>query len=336
MLGWFRLALAVVVVVFHVGFYPFGLQIGASAVTAFYMVSGYAMSALWRCWYGEGHVTVFYFDRLLRLYPQYVVFCSASAVLVFGFGIKLGSFQIGEPSWVTVVAHTSLLPLTFGALTPTISQFTLVPQAWSLGTELIFYLLFPAIQSRIVLATTILTSLTVFAVASTGQIISPTSWAFYLPPGCLFIFLIGTLIQRADQTLLTGTMGLYAAIVGSLLASGKMSIGYNRELLIGIVVGFVAVSILAKRKAGALDTLLGDLSYGVYLSHMVVFAIVNYMGWFGDNFIARATAVTGVSMVAAAASLRFIERPITRYRKRLRARSPADETKRLFLVSNWK
>jgi peptidoglycan/LPS O-acetylase OafA/YrhL len=131
-------------------------------------------------------------------------------------------------------------------------------------------------------------------------------------------------------------MGLYAAIVGSLLASGKMSIGYNRELLIGIVVGFVAVSILAKRKAGALDTLLGDLSYGVYLSHMVVFAIVNYMGWFGDNFIARATAVTGVSMVAAAASLRFIERPITRYRKRLRARSPADETKRLFLVSNWK
>src|SRR5215470_13199758 len=174
MLGGFRILLAIVVVLYHVGYHPFSLQIGISAVVAFYMVSGYAMSALWRRWYADGQVAAFYLDRVLRLYPQYIAFCGVSAFLIFGLGIKVGSFQAGEPSWITAMAHVTIVPLSFGAVFAAISGFMLIPQAWSLGTEMMFYLIFPFVQSRAAMTSALLVSLTIFVAASTGGI-NPTT-----------------------------------------------------------------------------------------------------------------------------------------------------------------
>jgi len=319
MLGGFRLVLAVVVVMFHLGFRPFGLWMGISAVVAFYMISGYAMSALWQRCYADGDVVAFCLDRWLRLYPQYIAFCAISAVLAFGFGIKLVSFTRGEPSWITAVSHISMVLLCLAALIPAISQFTLIPQGWSLGTEMAFYLLFPAIQSRVATTIAILVSLVVFTVASLGYIDPPPVYAFYLPPGCLFVFLIGALIQRDDLPLLTCTVTLYAMIVGLLVTVGKFSISFNREILIGVVVSLIAVSTLTKLKGGTIDAFLGDLSYGVYLSHYISLSIVNHVGWSGGDVLGLAAIVTGGSLIMGTIGLFLVERPVARFRKKLRA-----------------
>jgi hypothetical protein len=72
-----------------VGYRPFGLHIGVSAVVAFYMVSGYAMSAMWRRWYvADGQVMGFYLDRVLRLYPAKCLHSQQSDVQPFaGHGV---------------------------------------------------------------------------------------------------------------------------------------------------------------------------------------------------------------------------------------------------------
>jgi len=84
-------------------------------------------------------------------------------------------------------------------------------------------------------------------------------------PGCLFIFLIGALIQRGDRALLTLAITLLILIVVCLAATLRLSIGFNKELILGTLVALVAMSILTRSTGGKVDTWLGDLSYGVYL-----------------------------------------------------------------------
>jgi peptidoglycan/LPS O-acetylase OafA/YrhL len=320
MLGGFRLALATVVVLSHCGFALFGIGIGVSAVAAFYMVSGYAMSAMWRRWYAERNdVTGFYVDRVLRLYPQYIAFCAVSAVLMFGFGWRLDLYQIGEFGWTSVVAHVTMVPLSLATVRPEIGQAMLIPQSWSLGTELAFYLVFPFLRTREAIGWATAASLVVFALATQGAINhDPDAYAYRLLPGCLFIFLMGALIERGDRQLLFRAIFGLAAIVLGLTVARRLPLGLNRELILGVTVALVAVSTLTKLSSGKFDALLGDLSYGVYLSHFVVIAIVGHLGWLADHFILRCGLVLAGSVVAAAVGLVLVERPAANYRKSLR------------------
>jgi peptidoglycan/LPS O-acetylase OafA/YrhL len=318
MLGGFRLLLASVVVLYHVGYRPFGLHIGVSAVVAFYMVSGYAMSAMWRRWYAtDGDLRGFYLDRLLRLYPQYIVFCALSAAIIFGFGWKLDLFQVGSIGWANLIAHVTMVPLSLATVRPDIGQFMLIPQSWSLGTELLFYFVFPALQSRSATAIAMITSLSVFTIAASGAV-NPDAFAYRLLPGCLFIFLIGALIQRGDREMLRLTIALFVSIVIGLVATKKLSVGFNKELILGATGAIVAVSVLTRRTSDKLDTWFGDLSYGVYLAHMILIVIVAHLGWFADDLFARCSMVIVGSLIVAVLAFLCIEKPAADYRKRLR------------------
>lgn len=137
-------------------------------------------------------------------------------------------------------------------------------------------------------------------------------------PGCLFIFLIGALIQRGDRALLTLAITLLILIVVCLAATLRLSIGFNKELILGTLVALVAMSILTRSTGGKVDTWLGDLSYGVYLSHMIVLAIVAHLGWFADAFSARCGLVIIGSLIAAAVGFVCVEGPVADYGRHLR------------------
>jgi peptidoglycan/LPS O-acetylase OafA/YrhL len=317
MLGGFRLILAIVVVLYHAGFQPFGLHVGVTAVAAFYMVSGYAMSAMWRRWYADGkRVAAFYLDRLLRLYPQYVAFCAVSATML-GLGWRLDLYQVRSAGWAAIAAHVTMIPLSLATVYPDIGQAMLIPQSWSLGTELLFYLMFPALQSRFAIAWALTASLCVFTVAASGAI-NPDVFAYRLLPGCLFIFLVGALIERNDHKALGRTVVALASIALVLTLTRRISIGFNREILFGVATAILALSVLAKCASGKLDALLGDLSYGIYLSHFTVIAAVDHFGGLADNFATRCGLIIAGSVLAALAGLVLVERPAARFRKGLR------------------
>lgn len=190
-------------------------------------------------------------------------------------------------------------------------------RSWSLGTELSFYLVFPVLQSRRATVAALIASLCVFAFATSGKI-DPDAFAYRLLPGCLFIFLTGTLIERGDHAMLGKTTAALAAIALVLALTGRIAVGFNRELLLGVAVAVVTISVLTRFAANKLDVLLGDLSYGVYLSHFVVIAVVGHMNWLAGDFAMRCGLVVAASVVAAAVALVLVERPVSNLRKNLR------------------
>lgn len=313
MIGRVRLGLALTVVLFHSGFAPFGLQIGVSAVVAFFAISGYAMSAMWRRRF-EGRAAAFYVDRVLRLYPQYVLFCACAAVLV-SLGIRLTPFQNGSAGWVSALAHATVLPLSFVTIVPAIHNFILLPQSWSLGSELAFYMIFPLFRSRHVLGWTTAASLVVFALAAIGALDADT-FTYRLLPGALFMFTLGTMIERREAQLLNRAIFALCAIALIITLAGKTQRGYNQELFIGIVAALVFLDRASAIKSGSLDKLAGDLSYGVYLSHFIAIAILDHVQS-PQSPMLRGAIVVLFSLIAGALGYYALDRPVSALRKRL-------------------
>src|SRR3712207_5592387 len=95
-MGALRLFLALTVAGFHAGgligapgFLPFGLYVACSAVVGFFVVSGYAMTALVdNDFMGRARIIPFYCERFVRLAPQYFAWLAISAILVLGLNIR--------------------------------------------------------------------------------------------------------------------------------------------------------------------------------------------------------------------------------------------------------
>lgn len=136
-MGAFRLFLAFLVAFSHAPQSYTPLNLGVSAVVAFYFISGYLMTWQYQRFrqYSLHPAMSFYTDRFLRLYPLFF--------LVFFYMIFLyaASSRLSE-----LINHKTLLELFIlpQAFMPFMGGTTaVIPPAWSLGVELQFYLLLP-------------------------------------------------------------------------------------------------------------------------------------------------------------------------------------------------
>jgi peptidoglycan/LPS O-acetylase OafA/YrhL len=192
-MGLFRCALALAVVLYHgAGFVHWGVHIGVSAVVCFYIVSGYAMTGLIdRHFSASAAVVPFYCDRFWRLAPQYFTYLAFAAFLIFVLGIRSDLYQSGPLTAENVIAHLSVVPLSAFMYLPEVGRFQFIPQAWSLGTEALFYLSLPfLLVSRWRVYACIVCSLIIFLVAIAGTL-DPDAFGFRLLPGVLIFFLTG-------------------------------------------------------------------------------------------------------------------------------------------------
>lgn len=134
-MGAFRLLLAVLVAVSHMGKKFAGLNPGVIAVISFLIISGFVMASLIERNYREPRkIGLFYIDRALRLYPQFLVYFVASC-LVIHFLLP-GTPQAAELTWKTL--STSLLMLPLGYYMFGVGGTEILPPGWSLGLEMSF------------------------------------------------------------------------------------------------------------------------------------------------------------------------------------------------------
>lgn len=83
-MGTYRLILALLVLVSHMGLTVLGLNPGVVAVISFFMLSGYVMTALIKRYYlAPRSIPDFYLDRLMRLQPQYLFYLTLSVIYFF-------------------------------------------------------------------------------------------------------------------------------------------------------------------------------------------------------------------------------------------------------------
>lgn len=321
MLGTFRLCLALLVALSHVGFSLFGINPGPMAVVCFYLLSGYVMTGLIRKHYSRiSTVPHFYLDRAMRLLPHYFVIVCLT-LLWFDLTDHYTDFITLEPSWIQYLNNVLIVPLNYSMFNHA-AEFTLIPPAWSLGAEIQFYFILPFILLFSIRKPVIGISLGVFLCAVFGLI--DTGWyGFRLLPGVLFIFLIGSLLfdhRKEIQTRLFSTPLLrtiflsLALLTAVLVVTQHIFDGYNREVLLGLALGIVVISLLAHRPRKPLDEFFGNISYGVFLNHFLV-------KWTVFNGVVSGFSIVfyvGLSMFLATIIYYLAERPILKARKDLR------------------
>ncbi len=316
-MGVLRFLLAISVVLFHFGGQPTLMVGGGMAVQAFYVVSGFYMSLILNEKYLRGSYALYISNRLLRLYPLYLAVLLGS-VAVFatdtfwfsypnpleGIGAYSSNFSVG--TWLYVVGANLLiigqdvsqflgLDAQSGALyftkttsqtQPVVSSFMLIGQAWTIGIEILFYLVAPFIVRKKMgyLLLFLLASLALrFVIYSVlGMKYAPWTNRFF--PLEMAYFLLGSIcykvyliqkkwkvnrlfLQVSFATIILFTIGyssIFASITNVAMLQSILHASY-----IGCFVGLLPFVFRFTAKNN-LDRQIGELSYPIYLLHGLV------------------------------------------------------------------
>jgi peptidoglycan/LPS O-acetylase OafA/YrhL len=306
-LGTLRIALAMTVLISHLPLVGWKILGGGLAVQCFFIISGFYMALILGEKYRDARL--FYGNRLLRLMPSYFVATLLGMLTLFVFNasataapeLYANTWQhpgrcfvvlfenlclLGQELlfWFTFTPTTDLRFDAGGALpTGQVSlawQLIFVPQAWSLSMELFFYALAPWLMrlgSRVLLA--IAVASVALRLAGLALPVDYNIWQGRLFPTALFLFVLGMLAQRSLPRVArySRRWGLLAAAVLLLVILTLPTFGLANEssrwlmyvlMTLGIPLAFNAF------RHNAVDRWIGELSYPVYLTHLMIIGLV--------------------------------------------------------------
>jgi peptidoglycan/LPS O-acetylase OafA/YrhL len=334
-MGFWRLALAYMVVASHTRGYQelYSLDIGTIAVATFFFISGFLMPMTYTAhyqkhgaWLGIGK---FYCNRILRLYPLYWVSLLCILGLQFA-GYLARGYSNWEVSWASYAQNFLLLGLNQSSLWGTYVRFN--NPAWTLDVELQYYLVAPVL---VLLATK-----SIFSIQIVLSVAAAISLFLFLNPiglvdvdrsfvawGVFFVLGFGFYMSTKAHKPYYVYVSLFIIILALVIAkySGK-------ELLtFFIIIIFIAISAAllirqSTQKSDRMDQSAGDLSYPVYIFHIVFIGYIElimgsfltsieFKNSFSVYLVANILLSTLVSMVA----VKLIANPIESLRVRIRA-----------------
>ncbi len=352
-MGMVRIALALAVVLSHMPMATTKIIGGGLAVQCFFIVSGFYMAVILREKYRD--LGLFYSNRLLRLYPTYAVMCAVSAIALFAFGVsgtatrELMATAYANPQtaialiashitmlgqellfWFTLDPNGALVLDATGAVpTETVSlawQGLLIPQSWSLSMELLFYAMAPFLARlgwRALLGVLALG----IAIRFSGYLLDVNYplWQGRFFPAALFLFVLGMLAERVLPLAarLPRWIGFaLAPVVLILLAAWPLLpvTGEPSRWLAYALIAATAPFLFHAFATVKLDRWIGELSYPMYLSHILIVAIM--LTWAPAIAPWATVALTlALAFAAAAALYILIDRPVDRWRQARLARA---------------
>ncbi|MHA7818166.1 MAG: acyltransferase family protein [Erythrobacter sp.] len=354
-MGHIRFLLAFAVLLGHSPTATFKFIHAGTAVQAFFVVSGFYMALVLDGKYSDRRL--FYTNRLLRLAPAYFAMMAIALVVLVAFEMTATAtwniyesvfsnpvsaaimmfenvFVIGQHLlyWFMVDENGGLYLDPYGGLPTATSsvawQALLVPQSWSLSIELMFYALAPWLAKRHLKTILAIAALSIgLRLAGHWLPVELPLWQGRLFVTALFMFLFGMLAYRAYPFVKRLPVVVHWAVTLSLAAmlvflpmTGWSGAVQSWIIYIGVAVGtpfaFSATS------ANRFDRWVGELSYPIYLTHLVVIAGVLIYELPLPTF-----STIAITLVASAAILQLIERPVDNWRQRRAARGESAEPK---------
>ncbi len=306
---------------------------GISGVDLFFVISGFVMVLTTRGRHGKPkEVGKFLWNRFFRIYPTYWAYFIA---LVPVACCSRRSSTRRRAGGSTSSRRSSCCP-------PTSCPILLV--AWTLTLELWFYVVFAIIlflPERWLIA-----ALSVWFVAlvaiNWGGPISANPY-LELPTNAMaieFVFggAVALLFRHLSRVVaaIAGVAGVAVVIVlgNPVPADLYAGPGLERPFTLGVGYALILLSITAlEHRSGGVGvlkrfTVLGDMSYSVYLGHILVLSLLGRVwasisGGFGTNLLAViAWWVLSIALVLAVGylSYRLIERPVMALSKRWRVK----------------
>jgi peptidoglycan/LPS O-acetylase OafA/YrhL len=327
--GMFRLFLATLVVLHH------GLRVfpvGAFAVYAFFILSGYWVSRMYDEFYAKkkNAYRLFIYSRILRLYPLYLL-CTVCMILVSKF-IILKYYQISLTPELGIKEYSFM-----GLLVPlNLLKFKLLNPAWSLAVEMQFYIIAPVIillirKMNSILLFVLMLSVSVFFTFNDSYKFNETVLAY------LVYFLIGMLIyfkaaKVSRRLLYISLLCIVAVILVSygvpslrfaLLYRQEVSGSYGYYQFFNQVMPFLFIPFIIhnlSQKSDTMDRHFGDFSYTIYLVHWIVFSVY-FRAYPGggvtkDKLIGFGITMTAV-IVLSLVIYYFFEKRVETLRKKL-------------------
>ncbi|CAB3628311.1 acyltransferase family protein [Achromobacter aegrifaciens] len=365
-MGFLRTLLALSVVLDHLGAGATNHLVGGRlAVQLFYVISGFLISyVLTATDHYQGAVGKFYANRFLRLFPIYLAVAAltlAAHVMSGGaffriydalpfsaelFLVLSNIFIMGQDWLMFFGIEHSALKFTgnFAHSEVPLYEGLLVPQAWTLGVEMSFYLVAPFIlHSPRRLLALLAASLALRGVLIATGIGLGDPWTYRFFPTELALFLLGSLshqvllprykawTQRIKRLPEIGTavLAVYCVL--------HFSIAMNQTVRDGLAVllfGALLPLAFLFQSRHRLDKAIGELSYPIYICHSLVIMFFKWLleeAHLDQPLLFMALVIT--STIAFSALLNsVIADPIERLRSRLRTDdrdpAPASDTRR--------
>ena len=358
-MGLFRLILALTVVIGHSGSpFLFGHRFtgGMVAVQAFFIISGFYMALILNKKYvGKDSYKLFISNRFLRLFPAYWVVLLMTVgyllwsgnhffLLQYYESLDLYSFLfltftnliiLGQDLTVFLGLNISTGTLyfvdNFHTTTPPVWKFLLIPQAWSLGVELMFYIIAPFLVRKsiylILLILIVSLMLRVYIYLGMGWQRDPWTYRFF--PTELALFMSGVISYKFyslcrryhlyDREILTSKIFLFIMwilLLAATLFFEFISIsGHSKFWLYYFLVVITTPYVFILTKNSKIDSYLGDLSYPIYISHILVISVVK-------PILQEMQLLSYVALIASICSIcisvlliKLIINPIERYRQ---------------------
>ena len=309
-MGTIRTILAISVVFVHT--YGFVFVGGQLAVQLFYITSGFLISFVLTEAKTYKKISSFYFNRFLRLFPMYYIVAlitlltgvlTASGdyevfniiktifyVDLFG-GIALiftNIFLIGQ-DWImfTGIREGSFQLVTnFRNSEIPVYNGLLISQAWTLGLELSFYLIAPFVLKRlnliiILLIISILTRIYLYYIGLAFQ----DPWTYRFFPTELAFFLFGSLSHQIwkpyliSRGIINKKLSLIAVFVVILYCVIFFLLPHRAINTLILLVLFTSTLplLLNFQLNNKWDAIIGELSYPIYISHLLVLTLVNFV-----------------------------------------------------------
>ena len=356
-MGTLRTIFAIAVVFAHS--YGYMFVGGKNAVQLFYMISGFLISYILVERKAYPSIRSFYINRYLRLYPIYFVIAFIS-FLAFGivsiFGKDVDFFKVYNDApyaanlllifsnatiflqdWVMfagVKSNQLVFSTDFRKSEVVLYPALLVPQAWTLGVELTFYLIAPFILSK----QKILFLLLILSISLRIYLISiglgnKDPWTYRFFPTELALFLLGAL---AHQFLLP----LYINMLSVKYIKKISSLATYALIFISLVFSFIPVSELFKTNTlftlflllmpltfifqsnREWDKWIGNLSYPIYVCHILVINVITVFAkliHFDKLLICISSVI--FSIVFAIFLNKFVGNPIESLRNKFRIKT---------------
>ena len=305
-MGSIRVLLAISVVFIHS--YGFVFVGGKLAVQLFYVISGFLISFI--LVEAKTYVSTkdFYLNRFLRLYPAYWLIAALALTALLAAGVLSGRSlgAVGTFMQIDLVGKLSLVAsnlLIFGQdwiyftafnegsthLTTNFQETELgvwtgllVPQAWTLGVELTFYLVAPFILRKKWLVLVLLGGSLILRVtliyAGLGL---QDPWTYRFFPTELALFLLGAVSHQFLKPLYErlGLLNVRTASATTLAVFASCAFFFvlpNHAYWSLLLVAVFVISLpwlFHFQRTNQWDRRIGELSYPIYLSHMLVILV---------------------------------------------------------------
>ncbi|MDB5146066.1 MAG: hypothetical protein JWQ57_86 [Mucilaginibacter sp.] len=353
-MGILRFLLAIAVIFGHSGS-PHGISFvgGQIAVEAFFIISGFYIALILNEKYikQNNSYKLFITNRLLRLYPYYWIISIATLICAYFIPHYNSNSYMGNLNgWRTygndlnIISYSGLLFTNlflfcqdvvmflgvnikngnlfftpkFYLTNPPLYTFLLVPQAWSIGIELAFYLIAPFIvRKRYTIIIILLLASMIGKIYAMTHGLNSAPWSYQFFPFELMYFMMGTLsyfiYKKFIENIKLPKYIYQFVYIGLSLFTMIFSFIHIRNFdVVYIVCLFLSIPFLFKyTEKFKLDRYIGELSYPIYISHILVLNICRAIGPQKYSNIETIIGATVLSMIL----VKFVGGPIERIRQ---------------------